>query len=264
MDRIITGRHHGLEASSARALHYILLQLLHSHFLLRNIKMPVSPPVIVFDLDGTLIDSAPDLLEAINHVLVQQGRRRVDLHEVHMMMGRGAVHLLGRGFEATGGVPPEGVHETVMESFLEYYKAHIAVHTRPFPGVVKTLAALHEAGHRLAVCTNKMQHFADKVLHELELGAFFEAVVGGGSTGFYKPDPKHLGAVLEALGTGPDDAVMVGDSINDVAAAQALDMSVVVVSYGYSPEAVKNLGANKVIECFDSLPAVLEELASLS
>ena len=226
--------------------------------------MPASPPAVILDLDGTLIDSARDLLEALNHVLAQQGRRRADLHEVHMMMGHGALHLLDKGLAATGGVPSEGVHEALVESFLEYYEAHIAVYTRPIPGVVETQAALRESGHKLAVCTNKMQHFADKVLDALELGTFFETVVGGGATGFYKPDPEHLGAVLERLGLGPDGAVMVGDGINDVAAAQALDMPVVVVTYGYSPEAVGALGAHKVIERFDALPAALDELASLS
>ncbi|MBL6935627.1 MAG: HAD-IA family hydrolase [Alphaproteobacteria bacterium] len=224
--------------------------------------MPASPAAVIFDLDGTLIDSAPDLLEALNHVLAQQGRRRADLHEVHMMMGHGAVHLLDKGLAATGGVPPEGVHEALVESFLEYYEAHIAVHSRPFPGVVETLTSLRDAGHRMAVCTNKMQHFADKVLDALELGDFFETVVGGGATGFYKPDPEHLEAVLGRLGLGVNDAVMVGDSINDVAAAKALDMAAVVVTYGYSPEAVWGLGADKVLERFDALPAALGELAT--
>jgi phosphoglycolate phosphatase len=224
--------------------------------------MPASPRAVIFDLDGTLIDSAPDLLEALNHVLAQQGRRRADLHEVHMMMGHGAVHLLDKGLAATGGVPPEGVHEALVESFLEYYEAHIAVHTRPFPGVVETLAILRDTGYKMAVCTNKMQHFADKVLDALELGAFFETVVGGGATGFYKPDPKHLGAVLEKMVLQPHESVMVGDSINDVAAAQALNMPVAVVTYGYSPEAVCGLGADMVLESFDALPAALGELAA--
>jgi phosphoglycolate phosphatase len=224
--------------------------------------MPASPRAVIFDLDGTLIDSAPDLLEALNHVLAQQGRRRADLHEVHMMMGHGAVHLLDKGLAATGGVPPEGVHEALVESFLEYYEAHIAVHTRPFPGVVETLAILRDTGYKMAVCTNKMQHFADKVLDALELGAFFETVVGGGATGFYKPDPEHLGAVLEKMALQPRESVMVGDSINDVAAAQALNMPVAVVTYGYSPEAVWGLGADRVLESFDALPAALGELAA--
>ena len=224
--------------------------------------MPASPLVVIFDLDGTLIDSAPDLLEALNHVLAQQGRRRADLHEVQMMMGRGVAHLLDKGLAATGGVPPEGVHEAMVKAFLEYYEAHIAVHSRPFPGVVKTLSILRDAGHRLAVCTNKMQHFADKMLEAMKLDAFFETVVGGGATGFYKPDPEHLGAVLERLGLRPNDAVMVGDSINDVAAAKALKMPVAVLTYGYSPEAVWGLGADKVLERFDALPAALAELAS--
>ena len=157
--------------------------------------------------------------------------------------GEGLLESLARVEVATWSARA-GVHEALVESFLEYYEAHIAVHSRPFPGVVETLTSLRDAGHRMAVCTNKMQHFADKVLNALELGAFFETVVGGGATGFYKPDPEHLDAVLERLGLGPETAVMVGDSINDVAAAKALDMAAVVVTYGYSPEAVWGLGAD--------------------
>ena len=118
--------------------------------------MPASPRAVIFDLDGTLIDSAPDLLEALNHVLAQQGRRRADLHEVHMMMGHGAVHLLDKGLAATGGVPPEWVHEALVESFLEYYEAHIAVHTRPFPGVVETLAILRDTEIGRASCRERV------------------------------------------------------------------------------------------------------------
>jgi len=220
-------------------------------------------PAVIFDLDGTLIDSAPDLLDSLNHVLAALSRRKVDLDEVHSMMGHGAVKLLERGLILTGGEPegPEGPdHEALVKRFLDYYEAHITDRTRLYPGVVDTLTALAAEGRMLAICTNKMQRFTEKILNQLNLTGFFQAVIGGGITGTAKPDPGHLKAVLDVLGCGAENAVMVGDSRNDSDAAKGLGMAAILVTFGYSHEPVETLGADRLINHFSELPAALVDL----
>ena len=207
------------------------------------------PRAVIFDLDGTLIDSAPDLLDSLNHVLTSLSRRKVDLDEVHAMMGHGAVKLLEQGLSLTGGEPEGTDHEALVKRFLDYYEAHITDRTRLYPGVADTLKALADEGHMLAICTNKMQHFTEKIIDQLDLAGFFQAVIGGGVTGTAKPDCTA------------GDAVMVGDSRNDSDAAQGLGMAVILVTFGYSREAVETLGADRLIDHFSELPAALADLS---
>ena len=219
------------------------------------------PRAVIFDLDGTLIDSAPDLLDSLNHVLTSLSRRKVDLDEVHAMMGHGAVKLLEQGLSLTGGEPEGTDHEALVKRFLDYYEAHIPARTRLYPGVADTLKALADEGHMLAICTNKMQHFTEKIIDQLDLAGFFQAVIGGGVTGTAKPDPGHLKAVLDQFDCTAGDAVMVGDSRNDSDAAQGLGMAVILVTFGYSREAVETLGADRLIDHFSELPAALADLS---
>jgi len=218
-------------------------------------------PAVIFDLDGTLIDSAPDLLDSLNHVLTSLSRRKVDLDEVQGMMGHGAVKLLEQGLILTGGEPEGTDHEALVKRFLDYYEAHITDRTRLYPGVVDTLTALAAEGRMLAICTNKMQHFTEKILDQLELTGFFQAVIGGGATSTAKPDPGHLKAVLDTLNCGAENAVMVGDSRNDSDAAKGLAMAVILVTFGYSREPVETLGADRLIDHFSELPAALAGLS---
>lgn len=213
---------------------------------------------MIFDLDGTLIDSAPDLLAALNHVLVREGCRAIALADIRPLIGDGAMRLLERGLAARGIDPAPEARDAMVERFLAYYEANIAVHTLAFPGVPETLESLQDSGLLLAVCTNKLQRFAEKVLEELGLSRFFDAVVGG--DGARKPDPAHLRAAVEKAGAAVDNAVMVGDSVTDVESARACAMPVVAVTYGYSREPVSELGADAVIDRFDALPEALSRL----
>jgi phosphoglycolate phosphatase len=184
---------------------------------------------VVFDLDGTLIDSDPDIRAALNRVLAAEGLEKLSVADVRRMIGDGAKVLVERGFAARGRVA-EAVH---VAAFIADYEENVVVETAPYPGIVEALEALKDAGHPLAVCTNKPVVAARNVLALLGLEPYFRVVVGGDSTPYRKPDPKHLEAVLQALGATPERAVMVGDHANDIAAAAGLGVPSVFVSWGY-------------------------------
>ena len=218
---------------------------------------------VVFDLDGTLIDSAPDLQAALNSVLEEKGRRRLDLEEVKHMIGDGVLKLLERAFAATG-VPVPGEELPVIACrFLDFYEGHDADFTRTYEGVPETLARLRDDGIVMGVCTNKPFQATEDVLRKLDLRDYFVAVLGGDSLpgGIRKPDPRHIGATLKAMNADPATAVVVGDHPNDIASARAARVPVVAVSYGYSRKPIRELKPNAVIDAFADLPAALRQLA---
>ncbi|MGF1640127.1 MAG: phosphoglycolate phosphatase [Rhodospirillales bacterium] len=214
--------------------------------------------VVVFDLDGTLVDSAPDLQAALNRLMRELGRRPLGLDEVKGMVGDGAAKLVERAVAATGLDGPGDDLGVLTARFLAHYEGHATDCTRPYPGVRETLTRLRAAGLALAVCTNKPEAATREVLKDLDLDGFFAAVVGGDSLpGVRKPDPAMLRAILEAVGASPREAVMVGDNANDVAVARALGVPVVVRADGYTRTAPADLGADAVIDDFAELLDVL-------
>lgn len=216
------------------------------------------PPDLVFDLDGTLVDSAPDLHAALNRLMETLGRRGLDLSEVILMIGDGVPMLVRRGLQATGGVPDD--YDGILERYQAIYGAAVADLTAPFPGVVETLGALQRAGHRMAVCTNKPEAASHAVLEALDLAGFFSAVAGGDSLPVRKPDAGHLLGTLEMLGSAPGRAVMIGDSHNDIQVALNARVRSIAVSYGYRRQPVEELGADIVIDNFADVPAALRRL----
>ncbi len=216
---------------------------------------------VVFDLDGTLIDSAPDLRVAVNKVLAEHRRRPLGLIEVKMMVGDGAVKLVERAFATTGGEPAVSDLPDLTARFLGFYEGHAAELTRPYAGVTETLSRLRADGRALGICTNKPEAATREVLHDLSLDGYFDAVLGGDSIdSARKPDPRMLQGVLDALGVGANDAVMVGDAANDAGAARALGVPVILVSYGYTRIPVDELGADLIISEFSQLPEALGRL----
>ena len=208
---------------------------------------------VVFDLDGTLVDSAPDLCGVVNQMLKRHGRVELDIEQIRRMVGDGAAKLIERGF-AAGGLPAP--RPDLTKEFRALYEARIADETRPFPGVVPTLERFKAAGLRLGVCTNKTTHLSRRLLDELDMTRFFTSIVGGeGPT--RKPDPQHLRAVIGELAAAESTTLMVGDSRNDVAAAKAAGVEVVAVSFGYTTIAPHELGADRVIDRFDELAAIV-------
>lgn len=214
----------------------------------------------IFDLDGTLVDSLPDLLRALNRLLAENGRRALVAGEVRMMVGDGVHKLVERGFDATGesaGARLDGL----AARFVELYEGHTIDHSRPFPGAEQALAALLEQGWGLAVCTNKPYQASVEMLDGLGLSRYLKVVTGGDSTPYKKPDPRHILATVEALGATPAQAVFVGDSPNDAEAARAAGLPLVLVTFGYTRVPVAELGADALVDNLADLPALLQRLA---
>ncbi len=216
---------------------------------------------VLFDLDGTLVDSAPDLHAAANKLLLEEGRRPVSLEEITMMIGDGVPKLVERAFEATGDAIGEGALDPLVRRYLAHYEPHSADLTVPFPGGLACLKRLKEAGYALAVCTNKPYAATMEILDSLGISRHLSAVIGGDTLpGIKKPDPRHLLAAVEKLGVGADETVMVGDNANDVNAAKGAGLPVVVCRFGYTKGPAEDLGGDVIIEHFDDLPAAFGDL----
>jgi phosphoglycolate phosphatase len=210
---------------------------------------------VLFDLDGTLIDSVPDLQAALNETLREIGKPALSQEQVRGMIGDGTAMLVARGLAASG-VPAEALAER-LPRFLALYEADPVAHTRLYPGVLEVLKSLAAEGRRLAICTNKPQTATLAVLRGLGLEGLFSAIIGGDALPVKKPDPGHILGTIAALGATPDAAVMVGDNENDVAAAKAAGVPVVLVRYGYARVPFQELPADIQIDQFADLPAAL-------
>ena len=219
------------------------------------------PPALIFDLDGTLADTAPDLLGATNAVLVARGRPMLDLTSLRHMVGFGARALIAQAMEASGAPVTEEEMPPLVDIFLDHYRHHIADGSRLFPGVIETLDLLKAHGSALGVLTNKPQELTDPLLPLLGLGDMFAAVYGAGRKPYTKPDARIFHDVLADLGGG--QGVMIGDSITDLNTARAADTPCILVSYGFTPVPAKDLGADAVIDDFAQLPDALRSLKLL-
>jgi len=215
---------------------------------------------IIFDLDGTLVDTAPDLTAALNAVLTKASHRPVSEAETRHMVGRGARALIENALAATGAPPDADLVAEMLGQYLEFYGAHLADHSAPFPRVVETLDALRKEGMRLGVCTNKPEALSQRLLRALGLERHFAAVLGGDSLPVRKPDPGHLIETVRRAGGDVARAVMVGDSVTDLAAARAAGMPVVLVSFGYTETPAHMLGADALIDDFAALMPALARL----
>lgn len=211
---------------------------------------------VVFDLDGTLVDSAAELALALNTALGPAGRRRLAVDEVRAMIGDGVVTLTRRALAATGGLPDEGDFARMLADVRAAYDRLPA--SAPYEGVLETLPRLKAAGYALAICTNKPEGPARRLVRQLGLDAAIDALAGGDSFAVKKPDPGHVALLLARLGIGPEASVMVGDSANDAAAARGAGLPFIAVSYGYCHGALDDLRADAVVDRFADLPDVLE------
>jgi phosphoglycolate phosphatase len=220
----------------------------------------VAGATVVFDLDGTLVDTAADLVATLNLILGQEGVAPVALAQARPMIGQGARALLVKGFAAAGAPVAQARLPQLFDRFIDHYRAHIADHSRPFPGAVAALDALTGAGARVAVCTNKPTDLSVALLQALGLADRFAAIVGPDAAPAAKPDPRHLIATVERAGGRPDFAVMVGDSAADAGAARAAAVPLVLVSFGYTEIAARDLEPDILIDHFDALPAACARL----
>lgn len=216
---------------------------------------------VIFDLDGTLVDTAPDILSYLNEMLFELGRPGLELEAVRPVIGDGVKRLLIRGLEASGGVPDTLDLDALFHRYLERYTAEPVRSSRPYQGMVDVLQALSGAGIRLGVCTNKPQTPTDRLLARLGLDRYFGVVLGGDVLPTRKPDPAHLLAVLERLNVEPVRAALIGDSATDLKTARAAGTPCILVSFGYTAIPARDLDADRVIDhAKDLIPA----LASLS
>ena len=214
-------------------------------------------PLLIFDLDGTLVDTNRDLIPALNHAIQPEGVA-VTLAEVGHVVGQGARQMIERAFELRGRTVPRGRMDALHAAFLERYEAHIADESRPYPGLLDALKRLAGESWQFAVCTNKAERLARKLLLELDMAHLFVAVTGGDTFAHRKPDPRHLSETVALAGGG--EAIMVGDSVNDIAAAQAVPMPVVAVDFGYTDIPVMELGPDIVISHYRELPEAVRAL----
>lgn len=217
-------------------------------------------PALVFDFDGTLIESAPLIQVCLNEILAQHDRPALTVPQVEKMIGEGVRFLVERGFEATGGLPDD--FDDVLARFIDLYNNAPIDKTPVYDGVPETLDRLHAAGHVMAVCTNKLYKPTIKILEGLDYMRYFEVVAGGDTFPVRKPDPGHLLGVLERLGVEREAAIMIGDSPNDIDCAIAAGVRSVAVSYGYTRVPAAELGANLLIDRFGDLPDAIGKLGS--
>ena len=217
------------------------------------------PTAIVWDLDGTLVDSAPDLASALNTVLDMRGFFTLSITEIRKMIGNGVPKLVERGFNAVGVRPDPTQLDELVAMFAKEYKACATDNTRPYPGVVEVLQEIHNMNIPMGVCTNKPEAFTSQILEDLGLAGYFSSVVGGDSTSARKPDPEPVLACLRGLVTEPASSLMIGDSVHDVHAAHAAGVYIGVVPWGYRSAPVEELGADFVLHDLAGLPGLIRD-----
>ena len=211
--------------------------------------MPVE--ALIFDLDGTLVDTAPDLTAATNHALSLIGRRPISDAEAKNFVGHGSRALIKLGCEATGEMVDEATLTRLNVALLDYYADNIAGHSVIFDGLLDVLHKARDAGLKLGVCTNKVERLSHKLLAELNMADYFGAVVGGDTLPIMKPDPAPYREVARRLGVDASRTIMFGDSETDIRTAQNTGVPVVAVTFGYTPQPVETYNPTHVISHYD-------------
>ena len=211
--------------------------------------MPVE--ALIFDLDGTLVDTAPDLMAATNHVMKTLKRRPITMDEVRSFVGHGARALIARGCEATGDTVDARAIESLYQEFVIYYAANIAEESKPYPGVIEFLDRARASGLAMGICTNKLESLSVRLVHALGLAPYFGAIVGPDTIGVAKPDPRPFQETLQRLGKTGAAAIMLGDSETDILTAQNVGVPVIAVSFGYSIQHVSHFKPDFVIDHYD-------------
>ncbi len=215
---------------------------------------------VVFDLDGTLVDTAPDLIDALNAVLTREGLPPVPSDAARTMIGGGARKMIESGLKFHGRAVVASELDRVFADFIAHYSTHVADRSRPFAGLDEALDQLAQDGCRFAVCTNKLESLSRLLLDALGLTKRFVAICGQDTFGVQKPNPEILKRTIEAAGGMTDRAIMVGDSETDIATARAAAIPVVAVDFGYTERPVAELGPDRVIGHFRELPAMVRAL----
>lgn len=220
----------------------------------------LSGATIAFDLDGTLVESAPDLIGAVNAILIAQGSSPLAYNDARPFISRGARWLLQSGFSAAGAQDPAARTAEFFGQFLSHYEAHIADESLPFPGAINALKALKAGGAKLVVCTNKPTGLSLILLHKLGMAALFDGVVGIDAATAAKPNAAHLIEAVQAVGGDLARTVMVGDADTDAGAARATGTPLILVDFGYSEIPAVELAPDILLHHFDDLVAACAAL----
>jgi phosphoglycolate phosphatase len=227
-----------------------------------NDKSASSALTIVFDLDGTLVDTAPDLISALNYVLEREGLPAVPLAAARNMIGAGARKLIERGLEVEGRAVSVADLDRLTADFIDYYADHIADASRPFEGLEAALDDLSARGHRLAVCTNKLEWLSKRLLDQLQLAPRFAAICGADTFGVSKPDPAILKQTVKRAGGELTSTIMVGDAGTDIGVARRAGVPVIGVTFGYTDVPIAELKPDRLIHHMLDLPGAVATLLS--
>jgi len=202
---------------------------------------------VIFDLDGTLVDTAPDLLATLNVLFTKRGHRKITLPEIRTTIGHGARSMIREGGRLTGNPFSDHEVEIMFQEYLAYYSAHIADHSTPFPGALEVLAACQEKSVKLAICTNKLEGLTHQVLEQLNIKSYFDVIIGYETLAKPKPDAMPVLEILKRTRARPEKTLYVGDSKTDRDTARAAGVAIVLVNYGYTPTPAADLEADAVI-----------------
>ena len=221
----------------------------------------MTAPTIVFDLDGTLIDTAPDLVDTLNVVFAREGWPPVPYETARNTIGGGARMMIARGIAAEGIAIAPAKLEQLFADFIAHYTEHLADRSRPFPGLTDALDVLASGGCRFAVCTNKLERLSVLLLKQLKLADRFAAICGQDTFGIQKPDPEVLRRTVTAAGGSLPHAIMIGDSVTDIRTARAAGIPVIAVDFGYSERPVSELGPDRIISHFAQLQSAIAAIS---
>jgi len=219
------------------------------------------PSTLVFDLDGTLVETAPDLTAALNTVLAIEGLPRADPIRARNAIGHGARAMIRRALTDISEPADDARLDRLLSEFLDYYVAHIADESHPFPGVAEALDRLEADGWQFAVCTNKRAPLANKLLDALDMSRRFKVIAGPDTYGMAKPDPAHLTRTIAAAAGDTGRAIMVGDSRTDVDTARAAAIPVIGVDFGYTDTPMAEIAPDVVISHYDALADAVTRLS---
>ncbi|OWV86693.1 phosphoglycolate phosphatase [Rhizobium sp. R72] len=221
----------------------------------------MTPALIVFDLDGTLLDTHTDLVESINHTIAELGIAPVSYGDLTYLVGHGAKVMIERACGLRGHPLSQEQLPALLDRFIAHYANNMPGHTLPYPGLIEAMNQLKSAGCKLAVCTNKLEGLARSLIEKLELIHYFDAITGGDTFAVRKPDAQHLLGTIERAGGDFRNTVMIGDSVNDILVARNAGVPSIAVPFGYSDVPVETLGPTRMITHFNELtPALVYEL----
>jgi phosphoglycolate phosphatase len=215
--------------------------------------IPMNNPLVVFDLDGTLIDTAPDLVASVNHTIGLDGLAPVTYSDLTYLVGHGAKVMIGRAFALRQAELGAERHTELLGHFVRHYQQGMPGYSKPYPGLVDALDRLKASGHDLAVCTNKMESLARDLLESLGLTSYFPVITGGDTFAWRKPDARHLLETVRMAGGDPARTIMIGDSSNDIKVAQNAAVKAIAVPFGYCDVPIETLQPDYIIRHFDEL-----------